>query len=286
MNIYWNEEYCAPKTDFETFQKSRYIAKVLPVKDPSDVSGALALAQNQITKYTDPEYLQAVVTGRPRGLAETNGFGWDDGVYRSVLNSTAGILCAVNDTIEDGHPSAGSLSSGLHHANAKRGTGFCTINSLAIAALYAESKGKSVAILDLDAHCGGGTSDMIQGTSIAQFDLSTSQFDNYPDEIMNPYSWRYVMPRGDDYMKHVNIALDKLTTFGPEIVFYNAGVDIYPEIDADTVSTRDIQVAKRLFSLGTKVVIVTAGGYGDYAEIARLHGKTFGAFEVLLRVLA
>lgn len=279
MNIYWNEEYCAPAEDFDTFQKSRYIARLLTTKDPTDVVGSLALARTEIEKRTTSEYLQAVMNGSPRGLAESSGLAWDSGVYHSVLNSTAGILCAADDVMDYNNPAvAGSLSSGLHHANSQRGSGFCTINSLAIGALYVADKQRRVAILDLDAHFGGGTTAMIKGTNVAQFDLSTSEFDAYPDSEMNPESRRYFTSQ-DYYLQKVERLLDELEDFGPEVVFYNAGVDVYPHhVSWETVADREHLVAKRLAMRNSRVVIVTAGGYGDYEKIARLHAVTFSAF--------
>lgn len=286
MNIYWNEEYCAPKTDFETFQKSRHIVKQLTDKqdgliticDPEDVSGALATAQRQIEKYTDTTYLQAVMTGRPRSLARGSGFEWDEGVYRSVLNSTAGVLCAIDDLIDGEHIASGSLSSGLHHASATRGNGFCTINSLAIGALYAHARGKKVAILDLDAHCGGGTNSLILSTTVAQFDLSTSNFDDYGHT--NPWSRKSLTDAVDaGYLEEVEKMVASLLAFGPEIVLYNAGVDVSPRIDPFVVAMRDRYVSKKLCEdNGIKTMIVPAGGYGDYDQVAWQHTQTYMAF--------
>jgi len=288
MKIYWNEEYCAPQTNFETFQKSRLIVEQLTkepdpsiaICDPADVGGSLATAQRQVEKYTNTEYLQAVMTGQPRGLAETNGFSWDDGVYRSVINSTAGILCAIDDLIETDELTSGSLSSGLHHANASRGMGFCTINSLAIGALYAREKGKKVAILDLDAHCGGGTNSMIANTTIAHFDLSISGLDHYPNTEMNPWSiLRVTQADSEQYLQEVDDMLSKLVAFGPEIVLYNAGVDISPTIDMLHCAMRDALVAKRLCDDNNiKTMVVCAGGYGDYTQVAWQHTLTLTAF--------
>lgn len=95
-----------------------------------------------------------------------------------VLNSTAGILCAVDDVCERGHEFSCSLSSGMHHARVDRGKGFCTVNSLAIGALCAR-KGGRVLVLDLDAHWGGGTAQYIKGSGVLQVDLSTTDFDRY-----------------------------------------------------------------------------------------------------------
>ena len=58
----------------------------------------------------------------------------------------------------------------------------CTFNGLAIAARAALAAGaRSVLILDLDAHCGGGTASLIAGEPrVWQIDVSVSSYDRYP----------------------------------------------------------------------------------------------------------
>ena len=57
---------------------------------------------------------------------------------------------------------AGALASGLHHARRSHGAGFCTFNGLALATIAAIDAGaRRVLVLDLDAHCGGGTDELV-----------------------------------------------------------------------------------------------------------------------------
>lgn len=284
MNIYWNEDYCGASTEFETLKKSKHIATALnwhnplsewvEVKDPADAVGALAEAHNVIQNGLEAEYLQAVMTGRPRELAETNGFKWDNGIYQMVLNSTSGILSAIQD-VSNGFDHACSLSSGLHHARRDKGEGYCTVNSLALGALYARKHFNNVVILDLDAHCGGGTNEYLQGTDILQVDYSTSGFDAY--EFSNN-SQLTICKDKDKYMDGVENALSSLTSLGPDLVIYNAGVDIYPFVEPEVVSRRERMVADRMRTLGVPTVIVMAGGYGEYSTIVNLHLTTIMAF--------
>jgi hypothetical protein len=85
---------------------------------------------------------------------------------------------------------AGALSSGLHHARADRGAGFCTFNGLAVTAHAALDFGaERPQVLDLDAHCGGGTRSMTDPDSVVQIDVSTVGFDRWsPRATMHP-SW-------------------------------------------------------------------------------------------------
>jgi len=291
MNVYWNEDYCGTKIDFATFKKSKYIAFVLnnyapmakclnnygvSVKDPADRVGMLAEAQLVLQQGLDPKYLQAVMTGRPRELAESNGFSWDMGVYQTVLNSTAGILCAIRDVARGGFHYACSLSSGLHHARRSRGAGFCTVNSLALGAMYARKMFEKVLILDLDAHCGGGTNEYLQNTDIVQVDYSTSDFDSYAP---NGNSNLLICKNKDEYLDFgLAETLSLVEKIEPDVVIYNAGVDIYPFVAPETVVKREIIVADFLRNLGTPTVIVIAGGYGDYGVLTQLHLATIMAF--------
>ena len=284
MNIYWNEDYCGSTTNYETLTKSKWICSAIQmhpqlsewvkVKNPADTTGALSKAQLLLQGGVDPAYLQAVITGRPRVLAETNNFEWEASIYPMVLNSTAGIYCAIRD-VRKGYDHACSLSSGLHHATRNSGNGWCTVNSLAIGALYAQKHYKSVVILDLDAHCGGGTNSYIQGTDVKQVDLSMSGFDTYED---NANSTVDLCPNKDEYLSAVATSLQKLTALGPDIVFYNAGVDVFPQITSEMVIQREQMVASRLRTLGVPTVIVMAGGYGAMTDIVPLHLATISAF--------
>lgn len=286
LNIYYNAEYNAPELNCETFAKSRYIAKAIgdipelgefvKVKDPSERGGALGKAERLIRNAITPEYLRALMMGEPRHLAESNGFDWDRGVFQSVLNSTAGIICATDDVL-GGYEQSCSLSSGLHHARAEAGAHFCTVNSLAIGAMYAASQGKRVAVLDLDAHFGGGTYSYAK-TSLHPFrivDLSLSDLDTY-----NPYPGIGIAIKANtnNYEAQLEDVFAILDSMSPEIVFYNAGVDVYPYISAERVVSREARVVETIRNIGAKTVIVMAGGYGKYENIVPLHLSTIMSF--------
>lgn len=285
MNVYWNDDYCAPQTQFDTLKKSALIAqglrqhtevsKWVTVKDPADTVGALARAHTAIANGVDAEYLQAVMTGRPRELAESNGFQWDAGIYQMALNSTAGIMCAVDDVV-GGYDHACSLSSGLHHARRNKGGGFCTVNSLALGALYASKLTPSVAILDLDAHFGGGTNEYIKNTAIKQVDVSTADFDGYETDRKDHIS--VLCKKPEEYLDCVEYALETVAWWSPDILFYNAGVDVFPFVDAEIVYRREEMVASRIDRTHTKTVIVMAGGYGNYEIIIPMHLSTIMSF--------
>jgi acetoin utilization deacetylase AcuC-like enzyme len=296
MPVFVNDYYSKPDISFETIKKSAKIAeaivasprlsRLLDLCDPSDHENSVREAVKEIERYVDLAYLAAIRTGEPSSLASSNGLGWDPSLYDMVVHSTAGILSALRE-VQSGHVVAASLSSGMHHASPGTGSGFCTVNSLAIAALVAAREGHRVAILDLDAHCGGGTHAYLReypelATLITHIDVSLSSFDRY---IAQGAHSHLEIAHEDGYMDAVRRGLGRLMDVRPDVVFYNAGVDIWPQVSPDTVRERDAAVAEMLISrLDTKCVVVMAGGYGADEDIIPLHVQTLDMF-ASMRVL-
>jgi acetoin utilization deacetylase AcuC-like enzyme len=163
VRVFYSPAYAGSGHAFDTTRKATWIADSLA---ESPISGIellepAPLTRSQLAQVHDANYIRAVETGVPRELAESQGFPWDGELWPMVLSSNGGAVAAGLAALE--HGVAGSLSSGLHHARRERGAGFCTFNGLVIAAREALTAGaRSVLILDLDAHCGGGTRSMIQ----------------------------------------------------------------------------------------------------------------------------
>src|SRR5262249_61243678 len=89
------------------------------------------------------------------------GFKWDKKLWEMVCSSNGGVIATAIEALRTRRVS-GSLSSGLHHARRARGAGFCTFNGLVLAARAALDAGAhTVLILDLAAHCAGGTHELI-----------------------------------------------------------------------------------------------------------------------------
>ena len=165
--------------------------------------------------------MKALITGDPGYLSETNGFTWDEGIWEMAVNSTAGVLAAcktVLTTTSDRPRIAGSLSSGLHHASTGQGSGYCTVNGLAIAANYLNNS--EITILDFDAHCGGGTVNMLRdlniGHRVSQYDLSTNFFDSYDEDENHMIS---VAKDDEEYLRKVDGILSDLDS-GMDLVLY------------------------------------------------------------------
>jgi acetoin utilization deacetylase AcuC-like enzyme len=272
-----------PTSDRDTLRKQADIIDLIDERQlPYQVTLPELLRQIDIEQLHDAEYVQAVIDGSPRYLADSPGFPWHPGRYREVLISTSAVVAAVQHALAN-RVNAGCTSSGLHHAGKQSGAGFCTFNGLAIAAVKAvEAGAKRVLILDLDAHCGGGTAHLIAGREgIEQVDVSVHAFDGYTD-IENA---RLYMAGGDNYLEVIAEALANIDD--PEsidVVIYNAGMDPHEHaggvwgITTEVLAERERMVFEWANSRGIPVAFTLAGGYTHGAtrqELAELHLLTF-----------
>lgn len=278
MNIYYNNDYVASQHEFDTTRKSRFIVERLAidpipgvcVTDPmSDywVDGVLwrssfyEVAEEHIRRIHTHEYVEAVRTGKPGALARSQGFSWDPGVWTMAVAHTSGLVAAVSRALETDSWS-GSLSSGLHHARPGTGCGYCTFNGLAAAVSFAVTGWDlgRILVLDLDAHGGGGTDEIIAAhfaDRVVHADVTTSAFDNYRPRRGN------FLTRSDSrgYLQDVGDMLDTAFSRGPyDLVVYNAGMDpINTGVPVGVVAERERMVVERIGS--TPAVVALAGGY-------------------------
>jgi acetoin utilization deacetylase AcuC-like enzyme len=206
MKVYYSPAYVGAGHAFDTTRKAKWIADSLerePIPGVERVAPA-SLSWDQLIEVHDPSYVRAVQAGTPRALAESQGFAWDPGLWPMVLASNGGAVAATLDALA--HGVAGSLSSGMHHARHGRGAGFCTFNGLALAARAALVAGAgSVLILDLDAHCGGGTASLVANHShIWQVDVSVDRFDQY---AAGDRTWLHMVEDPGGYLEAIERSL-------------------------------------------------------------------------------
>jgi hypothetical protein len=206
MRLFFSEQYLASEHQFDTTRKAGWIAESLArVAIPGvETVEPRPLTEQALAMVHDAEYIAAVRTGQPSGLAQSQGFAWGPGLFPAVCASNGGMVAAALEALR--HGVSGSLSSGLHHAKRARGAGYCTFNGLVIAARSALEAGAGlVLILDLDAHCGGGTASLIQGEpAIRQMDISVSAFDRYDSDTN---STLVMVDRSAEYLETIDCCL-------------------------------------------------------------------------------
>ncbi len=219
-----------------------------------------------------PAYRQALHKIIPReGVSYLDAdTGVSAGSWPAALTAVGGTLSAVDQVM------AGVVSNAFcairppgHHAESRRGMGFCLFNNVAIAARYLQRRhgiGR-VAIIDWDVHHGNGTQEIFYEDPTV-FYVSTHQFPLYPGtgsegEIGQGagagYTLNCPMPGGrddDDYTAvFVKKIIPALKSFGPEFILISAGFDAHRD---DPLA--GMQVTEAGFAEMTRLVRTLADG--------------------------
>jgi acetoin utilization deacetylase AcuC-like enzyme len=270
LTVFYSPDYAAAAHGFDTTRKAAAIAKSLEL-DPIAgvrVEAPEPLTVEQIARVHAPEYVRAVETGSPRHFAESSGFGWDPGLWRAVCASNGGAVAAALHAFRS-RSNAGSLSSGLHHAHRNTGAGFCTFNGLALAAdALCEAGASRILIVDVDAHMGGGTNELVRDMAgVVHVDIAVSWgFDRYapapPGSLKN-------VENAEEYLGTIERALQLLDDTVFDVCLYNAGMDPHEDCDIgglDGITTDMLRERERRFfdwaaHRQLPVAFVLAGGY-------------------------
>lgn len=141
-----------------------------------------------------------------------------------------------------------------------------------------------ILIIDLDAHCGGGTAELIEplGSNVHHLDIATCTYDAYEFEggviIVNAAAYLTVL---------MEELADLPTDF--DLCLYNAGMDPYEGcaeggacgMSKDILATREQMVFQWCRQHRIPVAFVLAGGYVgkdlDQATLVDLHRLTIEA---------
>ena len=197
-----------------------------------------------------------------------------EGTYQAAkLALNYGIACHVG--------------GGTHHAHHDYGFGFCVFNDLAYTALnlIEEDHVKSVLILDADVHQGDGTIDICQSHP-SIYTCSIHSESNFPFE--KKQGWLDIsIPAGsndDYYLTQINQILKEIDNrISPDIVLYDAGIDIFKEdglgnlnISRKGIIQRDQIILEYFKNKRIPVTTVIGGGYSiDPYELASRHSIIF-----------
>jgi acetoin utilization deacetylase AcuC-like enzyme len=79
MKIFYSPSYTVGAHSFETTRKSRWIAESLAREPLGSIELVAPESTNAaaLSRVHEPEYVDAVRNGKPRELAESQGFPWD-----------------------------------------------------------------------------------------------------------------------------------------------------------------------------------------------------------------
>lgn len=287
MKLFFHPDLWAPRYAFETTRKPLWMIESLHA-DPIDGIN-LTLCQpatiSEILGLHDEAYVNAVKTGGPLSLAQSQGFDWDEHIFPMALAACGAMRDAALDALA--HGVSGSLGGGFHHAKRHRGQGCCTFQGVILAARAALQRGCGrVLIIDLDAHCAGGTHSYLQDhEDIWQLDMATSPVDGYravPPQTLD------LLRDAAQYLPTLQRRLESLQKTGPRfgLCLYKAGMDLYEGCDTGGlvgVSKEVLEQRERLVFSWCRaqhipVAFTLAGGYTgpnlSQQELVALHRIT------------
>ncbi|WP_435607354.1 histone deacetylase family protein [Pseudomonas knackmussii] len=210
------------------------------------------------------------------------GLPWSEELARRTVRAVGGSLLGAELALQ--HGLACHLAGGTHHAHFDHASGFCIFNDLAVIALYLLESGRAgrVLIFDCDVHQGDGTARILENVPDA-ITVSLHCEKNFPARKAQS-DWDIPLPlhMGDaDYLRVVDEALDYLLPlYQPDLVLYDAGVDVhkddalgYLNLTDEGLAARDERVIERCLARDIPVLGVIGGGYDkDRHALARRHG--------------
>lgn len=204
-----------------------------------------------------------------------------EGTYAAALASANCALSAAVAITNGEHAAFALCRPPGHHAGKDYAGGYCFINNAAVAANWLSAKG-TVALLDIDYHCGNGTQDIFYDRA----DVLTISIHADP-HVEYPYYAGYAEETGsgagmgfhkniplekgtDDarYLAALEEALNLIRKFAPSFLVISAGMDIYADDPLGTikVTTEGIRsIGQRLAALDLPTAIVMEGGYNNDA---------------------
>ncbi len=277
----WNDAYTTDAASTNSTSKQRLVVNIAMAEGliellsvPFDADATWA----DIATVHDPAFVEAVKTGQPRQLAESQGFTWSPALADALARIWSGHVAACRAALHEGmilHP-----VSGAHHAGSARGSGFCTFNFLvgAARAMVQDGAGRQ-AIVDLDAHPGDGTYALTRGdNAIALFDIAGGSW----GEVRNDHRVEYHVARdATGYREALNRLPVFLDRVRPSLVQYQAGMDPFEDdpvggiegITAAFLIERDRFVIEQVRARGIPLAVNLAGGYVRGVS-ERLHVNT------------
>lgn len=229
-----------------------------------------------------PAYVDAILSGTLDQKAQRRmGLPWSEGLVRRTCIAPMGTLLTAQLALKQGL--ACHLAGGTHHAYHDFGSGFCIFNDLAFAAkqLLITGAVEKVLIFDCDVHQGDGTAAMLADEPRV-FTCSIHCEKNFPVRKMDS-DLDVGLPPGMTDRDYLDTVMDTLEALlereQPDLVLYDAGVDIYEHdplgrlaISLQGIADRDRGVIQRCRERGIPVATVIGGGYDDDREaLARRH---------------
>ena len=291
MKVFFSERYAVETGSPAPLEKLAYVAKALRGYEGFDLREPQPATTEDLERVHDRRYVEAVRTGRPDQLAESQGFTWSPRLFEATSLAVGGCIEAAYAALQDGV--AGNIAYGFHHAKRERGEGYCTFNGLAVAIkrLQSDKRIARALVVDGDVHFGNGTARIfLEDPSVFTFSVHGIAADPVPETETN----RKIKVRdAEGYRRAFGELPGIMDTHRPDVILYLASVDGYCQDPFSTLGLqeRDLRERDRFVFRQAKarhvpIAFVTGAGYGrgeKLHKVVQLHTNTFleaaGAFE-------
>ena len=297
LNVVYNHNYDIPLPNGHRFVGTKFSDLYNHIKD-SDIYKNLIIHKSIEAPISDvqcvhnSEYVLNVKQGNLSRADERKiNLPWSKRLARRSFLAIQGTLQTSQLALENGV--ACHLAGGTHHAFKDCGSGFCVFNDLAYASisLLNQKKVKKILILDLDVHQGDGTASICENIDNI-FTCSIHCKNNFPFDKKNS---NLDVPIDDEVndLNYINIltkTLDQIeSNFKPDIVFYDAGVDVHSNDDLGNLNLTDDGIKKRdeivcEYFKEKKVPLCTVIGGGYSKNRQELASRHFSIFETVSKI--
>ncbi len=287
LRCFSSDAYFAPLPPGHVFPMEKFPQSAKQVREEKigQVIDPGRIADEDLLRVHTLAYVRSIQTGTYNEATQRKvGLPWSQRLSDRSHAATAGTLAAARAAMRDGI--AVNLAGGTHHAFADKGEGFCVFNDVAVAirALRQDEPLLHAFVLDLDAHQGNGTNAIFANDPFT-FTYSVHVAKNYPSEKV-PGSMDVGLSRyagAGEYFENLQNTLPRaVEQFEPDIVFYNAGVDVHIDdrfgqmkLSTEDMASRDEFAIKLCRSWAIPTVVVYGGGYNKTPGMtASLHVQT------------
>ena len=294
LNVVYNDNYDIPLPEGHRFVGTKFSDLYNFIKN-SNLYTNLTIHQSKSAPINDVQvvhnrdYVMSVKEGNlSRDQERRINLPWSEKLAKRSFLAIQGTLQTSQLALNYGI--ACHLAGGTHHAFKDCGSGFCVFNDLAYASitLLNQEKINKILILDLDVHQGDGTASICENIDNI-FTCSIHCKNNFPFDKKNS---NLDVPIDDEVndVKYINIltkTLDQIeSNFTPDIVFYDAGVDVHSNDDLGNLNLTDDGIKKRdeivcEYFKEKKIPLCTVIGGGYSKNRQELASRHFSIFETV-----
>ena len=236
----------------------------------------------------EERYITKIINGSLEGFEERRlGLKWSPELANRSFLAVNGTLLTAMKAIENGI--ACHIAGGTHHSHHNFGSGYCVFNDLAYTSIQLINKNlvKKILIFDCDVHQGDGTASILEKNDNV-FTCSIHCKNNFPAR-KSISDFDVELEDNLDSAQYLNVLnytlKECINRFKPDLVLYDAGVDIHIndelgklKVDDDGLKTRDETVLNYFKTLSIPIATVIGGGYSkNNSELAQRHSSVFKA---------